>query len=259
MDASEPGPRSLARRLWHGARATLRLASHLALPPACPLCRLPMAEDGGLCAACWSQIRFIERPYCERLGLPFAEDLGPGVISPAALADPPAFDRARAVAHHDAAAKRLVHGLKYADRLELAATMGRQMARAGAELLAAADGLVPVPLHWTRLWWRRFNQSAALAHAISTLSGVPVRDDLMVRTRATPHQVGLDRSSRAANVQGAFRVPERARPEIRGRRLVLVDDVLTTGATAEACARALSRAGAARIDVLVFSRVVTTP
>jgi ComF family protein len=130
------------------------------------------------------------------------------------------------------------------------------MTRAGAELLADADVLVPVPLHWTRLWQRRFNQSSALARAISKLSGVPAADHLLTRARATPPQFGLARKERARNVQGAFEVPKASRVEVKGRKLVLVDDILTTGATVDACTKALVRAGASRVDVLVLARVV---
>lgn len=199
---------------------------------------------------------FIERPYCERLGTPFTSDIGGAVLSPAAIADPPAYDRARAAARYGDVARDLVHLLKYGDRLDLARPLGRWMARAGAELLADADALVPVPLHWSRLWQRRFNQSAALAQAISSISGVPVADHILARDQATPPQVGLTKSERASNVQGAFSVPESARIDVKGRKLIVIDDVLTSGATASACARVLRRARASRIDVLVLARVV---
>jgi ComF family protein len=149
-----------------------------------------------------------------------------------------------------------VHRFKYGDRLDLAPMMGGWMARAGRDLTADADALVPVPLHWRRLWARRFNQSAALAHAVSAVSGVPVLLETLKRVRPTAQQVGLDKSERAANVQGAFRVPPEKKAHITARRLILVDDVLTSGATSDACARALLRAGAAHVDVLVFARVV---
>ena len=148
-----------------------------------------------------------------------------------------------------------MHALKYGDRLDLAPMMGRWISHAGRELLAEADALVPVPLHWRRLWARRFNQSAMLAAAISAESGVPVAAAALKRVKPTAQQVGLSRSERAANVQGAFRVPEDGRAAVVGRRLVLVDDVLTSGATVEGCARALLRAGAANVDVLIFARV----
>jgi ComF family protein len=155
----------------------------------------------------------------------------------------------------DDVARDLVHALKYGDRLDLAPILGQWMARAGRELVAEADALVPVPLHWRRLWARRFNQAAALAKTISQASAVPVSHAIK-RVRATPQQVGLSRSERATNVQGAFRVPEGGEAAVQGRRLILVDDVLTSGATLDTCARALLRAGAQSVDVLVFARVV---
>jgi ComF family protein len=227
-----------------------------ALPPLCASCREPLGGGAGLCAGCWSKLAFIEPPYCARLGIPFTYDPGPGLLSMEAIANPPAYDRARAAVRYDDLARELVHRLKYGDRLDLAPTMGRWMARAGRELLAGADALVPVPLHWRRLWSRRFNQSAALAGIISESSSVPVLHETLRRVRATPQQVGLDKSQRAVNVQGAFKVARERRADVAGRRLILVDDVLTSGATVDTCARALLRAGAAHVDVLVFARVV---
>jgi ComF family protein len=241
--------------LARGLRATFRTVVDVALPPLCPACREPV-EDQALCPACWSKLSFIARPYCERLGIPFAYDPGPGILSMQAIADPPAYNRARAAVRYDEIARALVHAYKYGDRLDLAPTLGRWTARAGRELLADADAIVPVPLHWRRLWARRFNQSATLAQAVSTVCGVPVVHEVLKRVKATAHQVGLTQAERATNVQGAFRVPAEAKAEIAGRRLVLMDDVLTTGATSEACTRALLRAGAANVDVLVFARVV---
>jgi ComF family protein len=232
-----------------------RVVLDAALPPLCPACRRPVADDGGLCPGCWSQLSFITPPYCERLGIPFAYDPGPGVLSMQAIADPPAYQRARAAVRYDEIARTLVHALKYGDRLDLAPTLGRWMVQAGAPLLAEADALVPVPLHWRRLWWRRFNQSAALAEVIAARVNLPVAHAL-ARVKATRQQVGLTASERALNVQGAFRVPEVARADVKGRRLVIVDDVFTSGATIDACSRVLLRAGAASVDVLVFARVV---
>jgi ComF family protein len=247
---------SAISRTGHAARAAWRLALDVALPPLCPACREPLGEDGGLCAACWSKLSFIAPPYCERLGIPFAYDPGPGILSMQAIADPPAYTRARAAVRYDDVARDLVHAFKYGDRLDLAPVMGRWMAQAGAALLADAGALVPVPLHWRRLWARRFNQAAALANVIARASGIPLEADFLRRTRATPQQVGLTRNERAQNVEGAFRVPAERRAAVKGRRLVLIDDVLTTGATVDTCARALLRAGAADVDVIVFARVV---
>ncbi len=235
-----------------------RLALDFALPPLCPSCREPLGEGVGLCASCWSKLSLIEPPYCARLGIPFVYDPGAGLLSMEAIANPPAYDRARAAVRYDDIARTLVHEFKYGDRLDLAPMMGRWMARAGRELLADAHALVPVPLHWRRQWARRFNQSAALAGAISAICDVPVAHGGLKRVRATPQQVGLSKTERADNVQGVFRVPAEHKADIAGRRLVLIDDVLTSGATVDACARALLRAGAAHVDVLVFARVVAT-
>ena len=246
-------PRPL-RRAAGAAGQALRAALDLALPPLCAACREPV-HGTGLCAACWSKLSFISRPYCERLGIPFVYDPGPGILSMEAIADPPAYNRARAAVRFDEVSRALVHALKYGDRLDLAPLMARWIGQAGRELLADADALVPVPLHWRRLWARRFNQSAQLAAAIATESGVPVAPGALKRVKATAQQVGLSRAARASNVQGAFRVPETGKALVTGRRLILIDDVLTSGATLEACARALLRGGAANVDVLVFARV----
>jgi ComF family protein len=242
-------------RLAAAARTVFGLALGVALPQLCAACREPV-EGEGLCAACWSKLSFIAPPYCERLGIPFPFDPGPGVLSLEAIADPPAYNRARAAVRFDEIARTLVHALKYGDRLDLAPIMGRWMANAGRELTREADLLVPVPLHWRRQWARRFNQSALLAEVVGKANGLRVSHGALKRIKATAQQVGLGRSERASNVQGAFAVRPGARIEVAGRRLVLVDDVLTSGATIEACTRALMRAGAAGVDVLVFARVV---
>jgi ComF family protein len=238
------------------ARLALGHALNFALPPLCPACRGLVDEQGGLCANCWATLSFIAPPYCERLGIPFVYDPGVGVLSMEAIANPPAYGRARAAVRFDDVARKLVHAFKYSDRLDLAPMMGGWMTQAGRELLTNADAIVSVPLHWRRLWARRFNQAAALAKVISQNSGVPAAHHVLERTRATPQQVGLSRPERASNVQGAFRVADGAKVDIRGKRLILVDDVLTSGATVDHCARTLLRAGALSVDVLVFARVV---
>ena len=239
-------------------RRAARLALDVALPTLCVSCREPV-DGEGVCAACWARLSFIAPPYCPKLGIPFVYDPGPDMLSMEAIADPPAYARARAAVRFDEVARTLVHGLKYQDRTDLAPIMGRWMARAGRELLDGADMLIPVPLHWRRAWHRRFNQSGALGRVIQDASGVKLRGDILARVRATEQQVGLSRAQRASNVQGAFEVSRERRGEVAGRRVILVDDVLTSGATLDACARALLRAKAAQVDVLVFARVVDTP
>src|SRR6204780_3779219 len=209
------------KRAAGATRTFIRAALDLALPPLCAACREPV-EGRGLCPAFWSKLSFITRPYCERLGIPFAYDPGPGILSMEAIADPPAYHRARAAVRFDEISRALVNALKYGDRLDLSPMMGRWMNIAGRELLAESDALVPVPLHWRRLWARRFNQSAMLAATISSESGVPVAAGALKRVKPTVQQVGLSRTERAANVQGAFRVPEDGKAAVTGRRLVVV-------------------------------------
>jgi ComF family protein len=262
MEAEVAAPRTMPDRLRTALRAchgawgmATRVALDIALPTLCVACREPVAGEG-VCAACWARLSFIAEPFCPKLGIPFVYDPGPGLLSMQAIADPPAYARARAAVRYDEVAKTLVHALKYQDRTDLAPTMGRWMARAGQELLQEADLLVPVPLHWRRGWSRRYNQSGALARVIGRHSGVKVNGNALLRVRPTRQQIGLSRSERETNVQGAFKVADDRKTDIQGRRLVLVDDVLTSGSTTDACARALLRARAAQVDVLVFARVV---
>lgn len=248
-------PPALARLSAPLRRATAALVA-VVYPPACVACGRATGEPHGLCAECWTGLRFIARPYCERLGTPFAVDHGMSLVSPAAIADPPVYARARAVARYDETARTLVHRLKYGDRLETARALARMMASAGQELAGDCDVIVPVPLHRMRLWWRRYNQAMELARPVAEAWGKPVAPSLLLRVRHTTPQVGLTRNQRGRNLQGAFKVPPEARPRLEGRRVLLVDDVITTGATANAASRALLRGGAAAVDVLAFARVV---
>jgi ComF family protein len=262
MDAEASPSRSISTHLRRALSActgawkhTARLALDIALPTLCVACREPVHGEG-VCATCWAQLSFIAPPYCPRLGIPFVYDPGPELLSMEAIANPPAYQRARAAVRYDDVARTLVHALKYQDRTDLAPAMGRWMARAGRELLDEADALVPVPLHWRRGWSRRYNQSGALARVIERESGVKMMSEALRRVRPTQQQIGLSRSQRASNVQGAFKIANHRQSEIQGRRVILIDDVLTSGATTDACARALLRARAAQVDVLVFARVV---
>lgn len=240
---------SIARSLWRGV-------VDFVTPPTCLICRAPVGEPASLCAACWLKLTHIEEPVCEALGTPFAYDQGEGAFSPAATADPPAWTRARAAVAYDDVSRPLAHALKFHDNHEAGLLMARMMARAGRHLLAAADVIVPVPLHRRRLWRRRFNQSAFLAHRLAGLSGKPCRADILLRPRATPPQVGLDAVERHRNVRGAFEVAPEPGAAIAGRQVLLVDDVMTTGATATACAQALEKTGARQVDVLCFALVL---
>ncbi|MCA0400699.1 MAG: ComF family protein [Proteobacteria bacterium] len=235
--------------------ALVRRGLDLVYPPQCASCEAATASAHSLCVACWNRLPLIARPCCERLGTPFAADFGAGMLSPAAIADPPRFDRARAAALHEGAAKELVARLKYGERLDLARLMGRLMAQAGRDLLADADLLVPVPMHPRRLWQRRYNQAALLANAVAKETTAPVLLDLLLRQRHTPPQVGLTREQRRGNLAGAFAIAPENRALVAGRRVVVIDDVRTTGSTLNACAHILRKAGASRIDVLTFTLV----
>jgi ComF family protein len=253
-------PGSLRSRAsgWAGSLRRLGSAAvDFVYPPVCAGCGVIVSRHGGVCAACWSGLKLIERPYCEVLGIPFSHNLGRGILSADAIADPPVFDRLRSVAIHDGIARDLVHDLKYRDRTDLAQMMAEWMIRASDGEVARAEAIVAVPLHAFRLWGRRYNQSAELARAIARISGKPFLATALLRTRRTRQQVGLGKAARRDNVQGAFSVPETQRPAVFGRRIVLVDDVYTTGATVSAATRALKRAGAADVTVLTFARAVS--
>ncbi|ANH05820.1 ComF family protein [Shinella sp. HZN7] len=250
-----PLRQALARRL----RGLAGSALDLVYPPACAGCGVLLGSRAGLCPRCWSKLALIERPYCEVLGTPFSHDLGPGILSADAIANPPPFDRLRSVALYDDFARVLVHSLKYRDRTDLAPMMAGWMLRAGDGTVEAADAIVPVPLHRFRLLWRKFNQSSELARALGGLSGRPVLVDAVRRTKRTRRQIGLGPRAREENVRGAFTVTPEGREALFGRRVVLVDDVYTTGATVSAVTRALKRAGAADITVLTFARALPGP
>lgn len=191
--------------------------------------------------------------------MPFTFDPGKGAVSPEAIANPPVFDRLRSVAIHEGIVRDLVHGLKYRDRTDLAPLMAEWMIRAGDGAVAAADMIVPVPLHAFRLWRRKFNQAAELARFVAEHSARAYRPDVLRRIKRTSRQVGLGARAREDNVRGAFAVPEGLRREVAGKRIVLVDDVYTTGATVAAAVRALKRAGSCDVTVLTFAMAVSGP
>ena len=216
-----------------------------------------MAEHGTLCGDCWGQADFIEEPCCRVTGLPFAYQPGGEMVSAVALAQPPAYRAARAALRYNDLSRLLISRFKYGDRLEGAPAFARWMMRAGGELLEGADLLVPVPLHRARLFSRRFNQSAELARWIGRLSGIPFDGETLLRVRPTRPQVGLSGAARRRNLRGAFKVREKRRESLQGRCVVLVDDVITSGSTVEACAKALLGGGASEVRVLALARVVT--
>ncbi|MEI9989787.1 MAG: ComF family protein [Rhizomicrobium sp.] len=243
--------------LKRGLTRTGRAVLDLVYPPLCIGCRAQVAEPGALCAACWRNIRFLDGPMCAACGVPFDFDPGGDTLCAACHAHPPAYDRARAIMRYDEASRGPILALKHGDRLDLLPAFARWLDRGGRALLDEADVLVPVPLHPSRLWTRRYNQSAELARSLARLAGKPCDVLALTRGRATPSQ-GAMRSAKARrrNMLGAFKVSPRLKSAIAARNVLLVDDVLTTGATVDACARALKRAGAAKVLVLALARVV---
>ena len=235
-------------------RHLVRLGVDLLLPPRCPACRKMVEVDGSFCRDCWAGLRFITAPMCARCGVPFDVDRGPGTECGACLIQPPRYTAARAAMIYDGSARTVLLGFKHGDRQHLVRVMAPQLVRAGAGWLGPDVVLVPVPLHRWRLWQRGFNQAALLALATGRRSATPVAVDALIRVKATLISRGLNRRKRALNVRAAFRVARR--DAIMGRDIVLVDDVLTTGATAEACTRTLLRAGARSVRVLTWARVV---
>jgi ComF family protein len=209
-----------------------------------------------LCGECWPKIRFITEPLCATCGMPFEFEASDGSVCAVCASSERPFARARAAIAYDDGSRGFILAFKHGDRIDAARVFAPWMAQAGRDLLASVDVLVPVPLHWTRLFMRRYNQAALLAHEIGRLAHVPVFPDLLVRRKRTPSLAHAGASERARTVSGAFGVPPRRRGDVEGRRILLIDDVFTTGSTIGACARALKKSGARSIDVLTLARVL---
>ena len=233
-----------------------RIVLDAVLPPRCLKCGDILAAAQGLCPDCWRQLTWLGAPCCACCGQPFPFESGPDARCGGCLRNPPAYDRARAVFRYDDASRDLVIGLKHADRTETVPTLAGWMARAGATLLDSAELIVPVPLHWSRLAARRFNQAGLLAQAIGRAADRPVQVQALVRRRATRSQGHLGRLARFRNVKGSIILNARQVTAVANRRILLVDDVITTGATVESAAKALISAGARGVDVLALAKVV---
>lgn len=232
------------------------LIADLLVPPACPVCHGESPADDALCPTCWQGLAFIRPPLYAISGRPLAIDLGPDNIAVPVMINPPPYDKARAVFEYKGSAAALIKRLKFGDRPELAQWLARFLIQAGEAVLPDGALLVPVPLHRRRLFMRRFNQAAELCRALGAISGHEIAYQAVQRVKPTRQQIGLTRAGRKRNLAGAFLVPQAMRHKIKGRTVVLIDDVLTTGATVEALARLLKRHGAARIHVFTLARLV---
>ncbi len=230
-------------------------------PPTCVSCNIAVGVANSLCPKCWRGLRPITAPLCPVLGLPFEVSIGPDARSAEAIANPPPFRRARSALVHNDVASAIVSRLKFGDRPELAGFCAGLMLGAGAELFGKKKGqkepvLVPVPLHRSRQWQRRYNQANELARFLGRVGGMEVLPMLVRRSRATPAQIGLSARQRARNVAGAFEATPGILEAVAGRRVVIVDDVITTGSTVNALSKILIKKGIGQVDVISFSRVV---
>jgi len=226
----------------------------LIFPPQCLNCAARVGTHGALCLTCWQQIRFITDPYCQCCGHPFDFALGNDALCGGCMRERPLFGRARAVFRYDEHSRALVTKLKYADQTQLATIYGAWLARFGKELVEASDLIVPVPLHYWRFIGRRYNQSALLASALRKHTALPMLPDALKRTRPTPPQTGLTWHQRRDNVKGAFAVHPRHVSALKGKTILLIDDVMTTSATLTHCTKTLLDGGAMQVNVLTLAR-----
>lgn len=238
------------------AHATLAKALDIAFPPRCPSCHTGVAAEGNFCAPCFDKLHLIAPPLCKSCGVPFAVAAGEEATCPECIVNPPTFKAARAVMVYDEISAPLISALKFQDQWAGLARYARMMNAVGADILPGVEIILPVPLHWARLLRRKYNQAALLAFAIGELTDKPVRTDLLKRVVATRPQMKLDRATRLKNVRRAFALSEQAGSLIAGKTLLLVDDVMTTGATVDACAAVLKEGGAKEVRVLALARTV---
>ncbi|MEO9962380.1 MAG: ComF family protein [Nisaea sp.] len=243
---------SLGRPVVHLGRRLFDVV----LPPRCKKCGALVVEDDRLCSDCWMSATFLGPPWCACCGLPFEYDVGAGSLCGACMAAPPLFDVARSALAYDDASREMILRFKHGGDETLSRLFARWMALAGADLFSEQSIIVPVPLHPWRRISRRFNQSALLAAELARLTGLPSDPLSLVRVKRTPSQGGLGKTARTLNVRGAFAVRPDRREKIAGRRILLVDDVWTSGATAEACIRACRKAGSGPASLLTLARVL---
>lgn len=238
------------------ARPVIATAIDMLFPARCAACRESVGRHGALCVPCWQNMAFISAPYCHKCGVPFEYTIGEKALCGRCMQHKPAYTEARAVMRYDENSRSHILALKYGDKTQLAPIYGEWLMRIALEYKHRAHYILPVPLYYTRLLGRRYNQAALLAYALAKYMDLPVLPDSLVRIRKTPKQAGFTRRQREDNVRGAFRVREKKRDQLKGKSVILVDDVMTTGATLEACARNLHDAGVRDVYVVTIARTV---
>ncbi len=242
--------------LKHAFISATTLVLDAVFPPRCPSCHASVVVEGNFCAPCFNQLKLIAPPMCSCCGIPFIADMGEGALCPECLTVPPAFDTVRAVMVYDITSAPLITALKFHDQWAGLNRYGEMMKSAGGALIAKSDMVIPVPLHWRRHLRRRYNQAALLAYRIAEDASLLCRMDIIKRARYTPPQMRLDRATRLKNVRKAFVLSERTLAVVQDKTILLVDDVVTTGATVSACASLLKKAGAKEVNVLALARTV---
>lgn len=246
----------LASRFIAPVIGLARVGLDLVFPPRCPCGKAYVSAEGNFCAACFAQLKMISDPLCDCCGIPFVVKVEEGALCPACLENRPTFSKARSVMVYDAVSAPLISALKFHDQWSGVERYATMMTAAGHALLKGADYLIPVPLHWRRLWWRKFNQSALLAYGMHVRTAIPWLPEGLQRVRYTPPQRRLDRKTRLSNVKRAFAVHSRHINQLKDKVIVVVDDVVTTGATANACAEILLAAGAREVRIVSLARTV---
>ncbi|MEE8295392.1 MAG: ComF family protein [Sphingomonadales bacterium] len=226
------------------------------LPPLCFGCGQEVEVQGGLCPPCWAGLNFITEPYCSSCGFPFSHDMPEGVLCASCHQQKPRFKSARSAIAYNQDSRPIVLSFKYGGRTEGLETMSKWLAQAASDFISEVDIIIPVPLHGRRLFSRKFNQSALLAGALETLTAIPANPFILKRTKNTRTQGGLNRRQREKNVSKAFAVDKKDKILLKGKTVLLIDDVFTTGATVDNCTKALQKAGAKTIYVLTLARVV---
>lgn len=244
------------RTLPHPFVNLAREALNYALPPRCPGCGIIVEGDYRFCLTCWEGMEFLGEPCCNRCGIPFAYDMGGGALCGACINDPPGVDRIRAVLAYGDVARTVTLKLKYGRRIGLGTLIARQMVQHLPQDERSNAIIIPVPLHRWRLWWRGFNQSAVIGDRLAALTGIDIDKEVLIRSKRTPPLRSMNPKARQRAVRGAFELKEKARPRLSGRDIVLIDDIYTSGSTADACALALRKAGVRSVQLLCWARVL---